>query len=151
MGRNGWAIVGIAAAIVVSYVAWTWFLSPEARVKNVIHSAAAAAEEVDTETFLSYFASDYSDYLHGERSVFAERVEEAFSRVDRLNVTVQSADVSVDGEDAAVRFELVVVAFRGDDRFVAVGTPFQPEVVSATLTHDGSSWKFVRVDRAIAE
>lgn len=151
MGRNGWAIVGFATALVVSYVAWTWLLSPEARVKNVIHSAAAAAEDVDTETFLSYFAPDYSDYLHGDRSAFAERVDEAFSRVDRLNVTVQSVDVAVDDEDAAVRFELVVVAFRGDDRFVAVGTPFQPEVVAATMKHDGSSWKIVRVDRATTD
>lgn len=151
MGKNGWAIVGVAAAIVVSYVAWTWFLSPEAQVKNVIHSAAAAAEDVDTETFLTYFASDYSDYLHADRGALADRVDEAFSRVDRLNVTVQSIDVTVDGNSAAARFELVVVAFRGDDRFVAVGTPFQPEVVAATLKHDGSSWKLVRVDRAITE
>ena len=48
-------------------------------------------------------------------------------------------------------FELVVVAFSGEDRLVVVGTPFQPELVIATLSRVGSAWKIVRVDRGIAE
>lgn len=151
MGKKGWTIIAVAAAIVGFYVSWTWFLSPRARVKRAIGSAAAAAENVDPATFLSYFAPDYSDYLHADRAALAERIEEAFARVDRLNVTARSEDVSVDDDGAAVRLELVVVAFRGDDRFVAVGTPFQPELLAVTLKHDGSSWKILRVDRVTAD
>lgn len=150
MGKKGWAIVVGAAAIVVFYFSWTMFLSPEARVERTVESAAASAERVDTETFLSHFASDYSDYLHGDRAAFAERVGEAFARVDRLNVTVQAMNVSVDGLAATAHFELVVVAVRGEDRMIALGTPFQPELVTAHLERNGSAWVISRVERGIA-
>ena len=150
MGTKGWAIVGVAVAIVGFYFSWTMFLSPEARVERTIKATAAAAEEVDAATFLSFFDVSYSDYMHEDRATFAERIADAFARVDRLNVTIQAMDVNVD-DGAAARFELVVVAFRGEDRMVVVGTPFQPELVRATLTGDGSAWKIVRVDRGIAE
>ncbi len=150
MGKKGWAIVGGAAAIVIFYSSWTGFLSPQARVERAIKSAAAAAENVDAATFLSYFAADYSDYLHGDRLAFSERVEDAFSRVDRLNVTVQAVEVEVEGEEATARFELVVVAVRGEDRIIALGTPFQPELVVARLQRERSAWTIVRVDRGIA-
>ena len=151
MGRKGWAIVGGAAAIVVFYFSWTWFLSPQARVERAIESAATAAEQVDAATFLSYFGADYSDYLHDDRAMFSQRVEEAFARVDRLNITIQAMDVKVDDDGATARFDLVVVAVRGEDRIVAVGTPFQPELVLALLKRDGSAWKIVRIDRAVAD
>ena len=151
MGTKGWAIVGFAAAIVVFYFSWTVYLSPEARVERTIQGAAVAAEEVDAATFLSFFDASYSDYVHADRATFAERIESAFERVDRLNVTIQAMDVSVDDDGAAARLELVVVAVRGEDRMIVVGTPFQPELVRATLTRDGSAWKIVRVDRSIAE
>lgn len=151
MGKKGWAIVGGAAAIVVFYFSWTWYLSPEARVENAIDSAAAAAERVDTAAFLSFFAADYTDYLHGDRAAFSQRVEDAFGRVDRLNVTVQAMEVSVEDDEAVARFELVVVAVRGEDRIVAVGTPFQPELIAAQLKREASGWKLFRVDRGFAE
>lgn len=150
MGKKGWAIVVGAAAIVVFYFSWTMFLSPEARVERAIEAAAAAAERVDAATFLSHFAPDYSDYMHGDRDTFAERIEDGFARVDRLNVTVQAMDVSVDGGSATARFELVVVAVRGEDRMIALGTPFQPELVAAHLRRDGSAWGITRVERGIA-
>ncbi len=90
MGQKGWAIVGGAAAIVVSYFAWTMFLSPEARVERTIKGAAVAAEEVDAATVLSFFDASYSDYVHPDRATFAERIESAFERVDRLKVTIQA-------------------------------------------------------------
>lgn len=150
MERKGWAIVVGAAAIVVFYFSWTMYLSPEARVERAIKSAATAAEGVDAATLLSHFASDYSDYMHGDRATFAERVEDAFTRVDRLNVTVQAMVVSVEGGSATARFELVVVAVRGEDRMIVLGTPFQPELVAAHLKRDGSEWVISRVERGIA-
>jgi len=151
MGTKGWAIVGIAAAIVVFYFSWTMFLSPEARVERTLQAVATAGEEVDAATFLSFFDTSYTDYIHADRATFVERIEEAFARVERLNVTIQAVDVSVDDADAEARFELVVVAIRDEDRMLVVGTPFQPELVRATLRRDGSTWKIVRVDRALAE
>ena len=151
MDRKGWAFVGIAVAIVGFYFSWTMYLSPQARVERTIDAATAAAEVTDAGTFLSYFDAGYTDYLHADKTMFRERIEDAFSQVDRLNVTVQAMDVSVEGDEAEARFELVVVAFRGEDRLVVVGTPFQPELVIATLSKDGSAWKIARVDRGIPE
>ena len=151
MDRKGWAIVGVAVAIVGLYFSWTMYLSPQARVERSLDAAVAAAEVVDAATFLSFFDTGYTDYLHADKSVFSERIENAFERVDRLNITVQAMDVVVDGDAAEARFELVVVAFSGEDRLVVVGTPFQPELVIATLSRVGSAWKIVRVDRGIAE
>jgi len=151
MGTKGWAIVGFAAAIVGFYVSWTVYLSPEARVERTIKAAAAAAEKVDAATFLSFFDASYTDYVHADRATFDGRIADAFERVDRLNVTIQAMDVSVGDAGAVARFELVVVAIRGDDRMIVIGTPFQPELVRATLTHDSSAWKIVRVDRGVAE
>jgi hypothetical protein len=150
MGKKGWAIVVGAAALVMFYFSWTWYLSPEARVENAIEAAGAAAEQADAPTFLSYFAPNYTDYLHEDRAVFSQRVEDAFGRVDRLNVTIQAMDVSVDDDAATARFELVVVAVRGEDRIVAVGTPFQPELIEAHLARDASGWKLARIDRGLA-
>jgi hypothetical protein len=151
MDTKGWAIVGAAIAIVGLYFSWTMFLSPEARVERTIDSATAAAEATDAAAFLSHFDAGYSDYLHADRATFDERIRDALSRVDRLNVTVQALEVEVDGDRATARFELVVVAFRGEDRLVVVGTPFQPEIVLATLHHDGSAWKLARVERGLPE
>jgi len=151
MGMKGWAIVGVAAAIVVVYFSWTMFLSPEARVQGTLQAVATAGEHADAATFLSFFDQDYTDYMHADRATFVERIQDAFERVDRLNVTIQAVDVSVDDDDAEARFELVIVAIRGEDRMLVVGTPFQPELVRATLRRDGSTWKIVRVDRGRAE
>ena len=151
VGKNGWAIVGVAAAIVVFYFSWTMFLSPEARVERTFQAVATAGEEVDAATFLSFFDPSYTDYMHVDRATFAERIEEAFERVDRLKITIRAIDVSVDGDVAEARFELVIVAIRGEDRMLVLGTPFQPELIRATLQRIGSTWKIVRVDRGLAE
>ena len=151
MGTKGWAIVGVAAAVVGFYVSWTVYLSPEARVERTIKAAAAAAEEVDVATFLSFFDTSYTDYMNSDRATFDERIADAFERVDRLKVTIKAMEISVDDAGATARFELVVVARRGEDRMIVLGTPFQPELVRATLTRQGSAWKIVRVDRGIAE
>ncbi len=151
MGTKGWAIVGVAAAMVVFYFSWTMFLSPQARVERTLRAAAAAGEQVDAVTFLSFFDASYTDYVHADRATFVDRIEEAFERVDRLKVTIKAMDVSVDDDSAEARFELVVVAIRGEDRMIVVGTPFQPELVRATLRQDGSTWNIARVDRDIAE
>ncbi len=135
--------------MVSGYVAWKTVLSAEAQVARALKNAASAAERVDAEGFLSHFASDYEDYLHPSRSLLEQRVRESFSRVDRMNVTVQAVRVDVTGEEAVARFELVIVVFRGEERFVAFGTPFQPERVAATLQRGAEGWRFVRAVRDV--
>ena len=80
MGTKGWAIVGVAAAMVVFYFSWTMFLSPQARVERTLRAAAAAGEQVDAVTFLSFFDASYTDYVHADRATFVDRIEEAFER-----------------------------------------------------------------------
>ena len=128
----------------------TWpgirYLSPEARVRRTLEAAAAAAEAVDVEALLSYFSSDYADFMHANRAAFEAMVRESFGRVDRLNATVDTLEVDVEGTEARVTFDAVVVAIRGEERYVVLGIPFQPERLKAHLRRDGGGWKIHRVE-----
>lgn len=147
MGNKGWAIVGFAAALVVGFFSWEWFLSPEARVTRTLNAVAVAAEEVDAPRFLSFLAEDYSDYIHADRAALEQRLATAFERVDRFNVTLQAIDVEVASDDATARFDLIVVAFQGDDRFIVVGTPLEGEKVQARFVREPEGWKIAAVER----
>lgn len=144
------SVVGFAAALLFGYFAWEWFLSPEARVKATLRDAAEAAERLDADHFLSYVAEDYRDFVDADRASLAERLREGFTRVDRLNVTVRSIEVDVDSGAmaATARFDLVVVAIHGDERYLVLGTPFEGERVEAELVRDGREWKVSQIRRA---
>jgi hypothetical protein len=140
------AIVGFAAALLFGYVAWDRYLSPEARVRRTLQSAAAAAEAADVEALLSHFSSDYADFTHASRAAFEAMARESFGRVDRLNVTVDTVEIDVEGTEARATFDALVVAVRGEERYVVLGTPFQPERLNAHLRRDGGGWKIHRVE-----
>lgn len=147
MGNKGFLVVGFAAALLVSFFSWEWFLSPEARVKRALSSAAEAAEAVDVDTFLFFVADDYEDFVHPDRSSLEARVRESFERVDRLNVTLKEIEVEVEADRALAKFDLIVVAIRGEERYVVVGTPFEPDKVNATLERSEGAWRIRTVDR----
>jgi hypothetical protein len=144
---TGWAFVGVAAAILVGFFSWEWYLSPTARVRRVLHEAADAAEATDRDRFLSVLSDDYGDFVHHDRGALEERLNEAFARVDRTNVTLSGIDVEVAGSEATAGFDLVVVAVRGEERYVVLGAPFDPERLTATLARGPDGWKIRRVDR----
>lgn len=148
MRSKGWPIVGLAVALLVGFFAWEWYLSPRARVTRTLSSAASAAEEVDADGVLSFLTPDYSDYVHPSREALESRLREGFERLDRANVTLSAIDVEVDGDEATARFDLVVVAIRGEERYVVVGTPFQPEKVTATLVRGPEGWRIQAVERS---
>jgi hypothetical protein len=156
MSGRGALIVWFAVLLLAGFFAWEWYLSPEAKVRRTIEGAASAAEAGDVDRFSAYLASDYSDYLHTDRAMLEERLTEGFGRVDRLNVTVQAIEVEAelepgesDGEMKA-RFDLVVVAVRGEERYVVVGTPFQPEKIEAWLVPSPEGYRIQRVARGTA-
>ncbi|MGH9324960.1 MAG: nuclear transport factor 2 family protein [Vicinamibacteria bacterium] len=144
---QAFAIFGFAAALLFGYFAWEWYLSPEARVKRALESAAAAAEEADVEGFVSSFSSEYGDFANRNRSSLEALVRESFGRVDRLNVTLKSMDVEVEGGEALTRLDVVVVAVRGEERYVVVGTPFEGEKLEVGMRREDGGWKIRRVDR----
>jgi hypothetical protein len=145
-GAKGAAVIGFAAALLLGYVAWERALSPEARVRRTLEGAAAAAEAVDLEAFLSFFSSDYSDFMHPERAAFEGALERSFRRVDRMNVTLDSMEIEVQGSEARASFGAVVVGIRGEERLVVVGQPFQPERFRARLRREDEGWKIHRVE-----
>lgn len=144
------AILGFATALLLGYFAWEWVLSPEARIKATLRAVAEAAENLDADRFLSYVADDYSDFADPDRASLASRLRESFSRVDRLNVTVRSVEAYIDAEPGAAtaRFDLVVVAIRGEERYLVLGTPFEGEKIEAKLVRDEGTWKIRQVVRA---
>lgn len=140
------AIVGLAAALLLGYVAWDRYLSPEARVRRALFAAAAAAEASDVDTFLSFFSSDYTDFMHPHRSAFENMVRESFGRVDRMNVTLDIIENEASGAEARATFEAVVVAIRGEERYVVLGAPFEPERLESHLRREGGGWRIHRVE-----
>jgi hypothetical protein len=144
---TGFAIISSAIILLSSYVLWEWYLSPEARVRRALESAAASAERADVEAFFGHFAPDYSDFVHPDRASFEAMVRESFSRIDRLNVTLKGIEVEVDGDEARVRLDAVVVAIKGEERYVVLGTPFEPERLDVELRRENGSWKIRAVGR----
>ena len=140
------AIVGFAAALLLGYVAWDRYLSPEARVRRALFAAAAAAEAVDVVTFLSLFSSDYADFMHPHRAAFEAMVRESFDRIDRMNVTLDPIEIEAAGSEARATFDAVVVAIRGEERYVVLGAPFEPERLKAHLRREGGGWRIHRVE-----
>jgi malonyl CoA-acyl carrier protein transacylase len=140
------AIVGFAAALLLGYVAWDRYLSPEARVRRTLEGAAAAAEAADVEALLSFLSSDYADFMHETRSAFEAMARENLGRVDRMNVTVDTVEIDVEQTEARVTFDALVVAIRGEERYVVLGTPFQPERLNAHLKRESEGWKIHRVE-----
>lgn len=147
MGRNGWAIVAFTAVLLIGFFSWEWYLSPEARVKATLNAAAATAAAADAAGFVSFLTSDYSDYRHVDRAALEKSFAKAFERVDRLKVTIQSAKVEVDDTEATVRFDLIVVAIKGEERYIVVGTPFQPDKIVATMRREADGWKIARIEQ----
>jgi hypothetical protein len=141
------AVVGFAVALLIGYVAWERFLSPEARVRRALEGAAAAAEAVDVVTFLSFFSPEYSDFTTPNRAAFEAVVAEGFGRVDRMNVTLERVEIEAAGPEARATVDAVVVAMRGEERFVVLGAPFQPERLVAYLRREDGRWRIHRVER----
>lgn len=139
-------IVGFAAALLLGYVAWERYLSPEARVRRTLFAAAAAADAADLPTFLSFFSSDYSDFMSSNRAAFEASLAESFGRIDRMNVTLDLVEIEVLGAEARVTLDVVVVAIRGEERYVVLGAPFAPERLKAHLRREGGGWRIHRVE-----
>jgi len=140
------AIIGFAAAVLLGSVAWERYLSPEARVARALEAAASSAEAAEVETFLSFFASDYTDFMHADRAAFEAMVREGFGRLDRMNVTLDSIEVEAEGREARATFGALVVALRGEERYVVLGAPFEPERLKAHLRREPGGWKIHRVE-----
>jgi len=140
------AIIGFAAALLLGSVAWERYLSPEARVARALDGAASAAEAADVDAFLSFFASDYTDFMHVDRAAFEALVREGFGRVDRMNVTLDSIEIEADRTEARAAFGALVVALRGEERYVVLGAPFEPERLKIHLRREPGGWKIHRVE-----
>ncbi len=140
------AIVGLGAALLLGYIAWDRYLSPEAQVRRALAGVATAVEVADVEAFLSFFSSDYADFMNPNRAAFEATVRESFGRVDRMNVTVDRIEVEAAGTEALATFDVVVVAIRGEERYVVLGAPFEPERLKAHLRREPKGWKIHRVE-----
>jgi len=142
---QGILIAGVVA-LVVFFFAWEWYLSPKARVKAVLEGVAEAAEDKDTARLLSFLSLEYSDFRNQDYDSLAEALERGFSRVDRLNVTVEAVRPEVKGLEATASFDLTVVAIRGQERYLVVGAPMQPEKLGVEMTREDGQWKIRRID-----
>jgi hypothetical protein len=138
-------IVVSAAALLVSYLAWEWYLSPQARIEHFLVRIAAAAEEKDTDTLLSAFSQEYSDIRGQNYETLADTIEQGFEKVDRLNITLEAVRSEVAGDEAKASFDLIVVGVRGEERYLLVGRPMAPEKMRVALIKEAGEWKIMEV------
>ena len=146
MNRRNLVAVGGAAALLLSYLAWDWYLSPHAQVERLLQRAAGAAEEKNFEELLSCLSLDYTGFRNMDYESASEQLREGFERVDRLNVTLRGVRPEVEGSEATATFDVTVVAIRGEQRFIILGTVTQPERLRAHLRHKEGEWKIHRVE-----
>jgi hypothetical protein len=148
VNRRNLIAVGGAAALLLSFLAWEWYLSPAAQVERSLQRAADAAEVKDTQRLLSCLSHDYSDFRNLDFDSLSEMLDRGFERVDRLNVTLQAVRAEVDGAEATASFDLTVVAVQGDQRFIVMGTMTQPQKLRVDLRREDGEWKILRVKRS---
>ena len=81
----------------------------------------------------------------------SELVDQGFAQVERLNITLQGVRAEVEGDEALVTLDLMVVAIRGEERYLMVGRPMQPESLRVRLTKESGDWKITEAARAESE
>ncbi len=148
MNRRNFIALGSAAALLVTFFAWEWYLSPAAQVERSLQRAADAAEVKDTQRLLSCLSRDYSDFRNLDFDSLSEMLERGFERIDRLNITLRAVRAEVEGAEATASFDLKVVAIRGDQRFIVVGTLIEPQKLRVDLHREDGEWKILRVKRS---
>jgi hypothetical protein len=58
-----------------------------------------------------------------------------------MNVTLDLVEIEVEGTDAQVTLDAVVVAIRGEQRYVVLGAPFEPERLKVRLRRESGVWR----------
>ena len=91
---------------------------------------------------------DYTGFRNLDYRALSERLRDGFDRVDRLNVTLEAVRAEVASDEATASFDLTVVAIRGEQRFVVLGTLTQPERLRAHLRREEGEWKILRVEQS---
>jgi len=147
MNSTGKAIVLGAVLIVGAFFLWEGYFSAEARMERFLHSIAGPAEALKLEEVLSSIGDDYTDSFQQDKTLLASRLGEGFSKIDSLNITISSIQASYDGDRASGEFDLVVVARRGEERLMVVGTPLQPQHLSLEIARDDGDWQVRSVER----
>ena len=132
----------------LSFLAWEWYLSPQAQVERLLQRAAGAAEEKNFEELLSCLSPDYTGFRNMDYESASEQLREGFERVDRLNVTLRAVRAEVEGSEATATFDVTVVAIRGEQRFIVLGTLTEPEKLRAHLRREEGGWKILGVEHS---
>ena len=151
MKRSHRLIILVPIVVLVSFLAWEWYLSPKARVERFLQGVSEAAEEKNLETLVGSFSSSYSDFRGLDHDAITDLIEKGFERIDRLNVTMKNVRVEFESELATASFELMVVAIRGDERYLLVGQPMQGEKFRVELEKESSDYKISKVERTGSE
>jgi hypothetical protein len=138
-------LVGGAALLLVSYLAWEWYLSPQARIERFLGRVAAAAETKDRDRLLSAISPEYSDFRGQTYETLAQTIDQGFAKLDRLNITLEGVRAEVVGNEAKASFDLIVIAVRGQERYPLVGRPMVPEKMRVSLIKEAGAWKIVEV------
>jgi len=106
-------------------------------ILTAVHGWARAWSEQDVKSYLNYYGSDFVPPKGASRSEWAQERHQRIEGKDRIDVKIESPQISVDGNTATVRFRQIYVSDRlkADSHKVLI------------LTRQGGRWQ-IKQERA---
>lgn len=141
-------IAAVAAALVAAaFLFHNYYLSPEAAVKRVVRSAAAAFEQKDADGFVSTVSRDYADDQGLAFADIESSLTRAFAAFETYNITIEKLEARVSGTTAnAAMLVTLVVTTKDKEKYMAMGTPESGQRISVDLRREqDGQWRVTRV------
>lgn len=119
------------------------FVSPEEKIRRVIHSVVEAFEAEDTEGTLGCLSKDYSDNMGLDYPRLAQLLEETFGNFDGLRVFLSELKVEVDKETGRANLKLAVLGKLEGAPLFLLGSFNQPVSTEVLFRREEKEWKIV--------
>lgn len=136
----------IALVIVVVFLAWYFWDSPERAIRALLNDGEAAVEAEDLTRTMSHVSRQYLDE-NGLNYLAVRRVVGlAFNRFTGLDVRLHDVRIDVQGDRAVARGQLLVVVVEQGENASLIGEPGAPEFVTINLAKERLAWKVISVN-----
>jgi len=143
----------VTAALVISLATAAWifhrriFQDDQKRIREIIETMRAAAEQKNAEEFMKYFSRDYKDSSGNNKFMIYRMVKINIQAVDEFEAEVSDLDVLVTGDSAWATLKVVTHAVR-DGRIISpFGSERDPEMPRITFKRTSTGdWAITRVE-----
>lgn len=119
------------------------FISPQERIKKVIHLLAEAVEDEDAEEALSYVSRDYWDETGLDYPQIEELAQQTFGKFDHLRVFLSDLKVEADQDTGRAHLKVAVLARLQGDPVFLIGSFNKPVQATVVFRKEEEVWKIV--------